>query len=66
VAEVVSWGSTTLTATGIGAYIAQQTQSGDHARIALGIAVMSLYVIVINHLLWKRLYKFSQERLGLE
>lgn len=66
VAEVVSWGSTTLTATGIGAYIAQQTQSGDHARIALGIAVMSLYVLVINRLLWKRLYKFSQERLGLE
>jgi NitT/TauT family transport system permease protein len=66
VAEVVSWGSTTLTATGIGSYIAQQTQSGDHARIALGIAVMSLYVIVINRLVWKRLYRFSQERLGLE
>lgn len=66
VAEVVSWGSTTLTATGIGAYIAEQTQSGDHARIALGIAVMSLYVLVVNRLLWKRLYQFSQERLGLE
>jgi len=66
VSEVVSWGSTTLTATGIGAYIAQQTVNGDHARIALGIAVMSLYVILLNRLLWNRLYRFARERLSFD
>ena len=39
VAEIVQWGNTTLTATGIGAYIARTTAAGDGARIALGISV---------------------------
>lgn len=66
VAEVASWGSTTLTASGIGAYIAQQTVQGDHPRVALGIAVMSFYVLLFNRLLWKRLYAFAQQRLALD
>ena len=66
VTEVVNWGATTLTATGIGAYIAQQTTAGDHPRIALGIAVMSLYVVILNRTLWTRLYRYAQERLALE
>ncbi len=66
VAEVASWGSTTLIASGIGAYIAQQTVRGDHPRVALGIAVMSLYVVLFNRLFWKRLYAFAQRRLALD
>ena len=66
VAEVASWGTTTLTASGIGAYIAQQTVQGDHPRVALGIAVMSLYVVLFNRLFWKRLYTFAQRRLALD
>ena len=66
VSEVVSWGTTTLTATGIGAYIAEQTKAGDHPRVALGIAVMSLYVILFNRFLWNRLYRFAEERLALD
>ncbi len=65
VAEVVSWGPHTLAASGIGAYIAEQTIAGDHPRVALGIAVMSLYVILFNRLFWKRLYEFAQERMAL-
>lgn len=66
VAEVASWGATTLTASGLGAYIAEQTVRGDHPRVALGIAVMSLYVVLFNRLLWKRLYAFAQRRLALD
>lgn len=66
VAEVASWGTTTLTASGLGAYIAEQTVRGDHPRVALGIAVMSLYVVLFNRLLWKRLYAFAQRRLALD
>ena len=54
------------TADGIGAYIAQQTIRGDHPRVALGIAVMSLYVVLFNRLFWKRLYAFAQRRLALD
>ncbi|TCV86425.1 ABC transporter permease [Sulfurirhabdus autotrophica] len=66
VSELVSWGNTTLVASGIGAYITQQTMNGDHPRIALGIGVMSLYVIILNRVVWKRLYRFAQDRLKLE
>jgi NitT/TauT family transport system permease protein len=66
VAEVVKWGNTTLVATGIGAYIAQQTETGDFPRLALGIAVLCLYVLVLNRLLWRRLYLLAEERLRLD
>jgi NitT/TauT family transport system permease protein len=62
VAEVVTWGSTTLTATGLGAYIAQVTTAGDSARLVLGISVMSLYVVGLNRLFWQRLYKLAETR----
>ncbi len=66
VSEVVQWGNTTLTATGIGAYIARTTAEGDSARIALGIGVLCLYVLAFNRLLWRRLYDLAAERLRLD
>jgi NitT/TauT family transport system permease protein len=66
VSEVVQWGDTTLTATGIGAYIARTTAEGDSARIALGIGVLCLYVLAFNRLLWRRLYDLAAERLRLD
>jgi NitT/TauT family transport system permease protein len=66
VAEIAKWGDTTLQATGIGAYIAEMTQKGDFPRIALGITVLSLYVLLINRLLWRRLYNLAEERLRLD
>jgi len=62
VAEVVTWGGKTLHATGLGGYIAEYTAVGDFPRIGLGIAVMCLYVMVINRLVWKKLYDFAEER----
>jgi len=66
VSEVVQWGSTTLTATGLGAYIARCTADGDAARITLGIGVLCLYVLAFNRLLWRRLYNLAAERLRLD
>jgi NitT/TauT family transport system permease protein len=66
VAEVAQWGSTVLTATGIGAYIEHATAAGDSARIALGISVLCIYVLAFNRLLWRRLYDVAAERLRLD
>ncbi len=66
VAEVVSWGDTTLTATGLGSYIAKWTEKGDYPHIVLGIAVMSLYVVALNRFFWRRLYAVSQTRYRLD
>lgn len=65
VAELVTWGSTTLTATGLGAYIAESTNRGDFPRIALGICVMCLFVMGFNRFLWRRLYTLAERRLSL-
>ena len=65
VAEVASWGETRLRATGLGSYIADATTSGDYPRVVLGVAVMSLFVVVFNQLLWRPLYRFAERRLTL-
>jgi len=66
VAEVVTWGSTTLTATGLGSYIAQWTEKGDYPHIVLGVAVMSIYVVILNRFFWRKLYAVSQTRYRLD
>jgi len=63
VAEYVTWGKTTLKAHGIGSYIAEMTSAGDFPRIALGICVMCVFVMSLNHFLWRRLYRMAQERM---
>jgi NitT/TauT family transport system permease protein len=62
VAEVVTYHAGTLTATGLGAYIAHATATGDFPRILVGVSVMSLYVVGLNRLFWRPLYRLAQQR----
>jgi NitT/TauT family transport system permease protein len=66
VAEYVDWGHTHLQAHGLGSYIAQATAQGDYPRIVLGVAVMSLFVVAFNRLLWRPLYQRAERLVGLE
>ncbi|GDY33783.1 ABC transporter permease [Gandjariella thermophila] len=65
VAEIVSYNGTTLTATGLGAYIHDATSTGNAAHILIGVAVMSLYVVGLNRLFWRRLYALAERRFSL-
>ncbi len=65
VAEVASWGDTKLQAAGLGAYIAQATERGDQPRVVLGVVVMSVFVVVFNRLVWRRLYRVAERRFRL-
>ncbi|MGI5168670.1 ABC transporter permease [Spirillospora sp. CA-253888] len=65
VAEVVTFGGATLTAVGLGAYISEASASADLVREVTGTIVMSLYVIVFNRLLWRRLYRLAETRYAL-
>ncbi|GAA1882287.1 ABC transporter permease [Williamsia serinedens] len=65
VAEVVTYGSTTLTATGLGSYIAAATAHGDRGRILVGVVVMSAFVVGLNRLLWRPLYGLAHRRFSL-
>jgi NitT/TauT family transport system permease protein len=66
IAEAVSWGNIHLKATGLGAYIADVSRIGDFHRLALGITVMSLYVVIINRAMWRPLYNMAVERYRLQ
>lgn len=62
VAEYVTWGDTTLQAAGLGSYIAHMTAIGDFPRIALGIGVMCVFVMGMNHFVWRKLYALAEGR----
>ncbi len=65
VAELVKWKDQTVTAHGIGAYIAEATDKGDFPKIVLGVAIMSIFVTLFNRLFWRRLYAHAERRLRL-
>jgi NitT/TauT family transport system permease protein len=65
VAEVVTYGHHHLVATGLGAYIAQAASTGNLAQVLTGVVVMSVYVVGLNRLLWRRLYTLAETRYSL-
>ncbi|TBL69228.1 ABC transporter permease subunit [Paenibacillus thalictri] len=66
VSELVSWKNDTLEASGLGSFIAQATTHGDWPQIIWGIVVMCLLVVVINRLVWRKLYAVSENKFHLE
>jgi len=65
VAEVVTYGHHHLTAYGLGNYIAQAARVGDFPEVLIGVAVMSVYVVGLNRLVWRRLYHLAETRYSL-
>ena len=65
VAEFAKWGNHTLRAHGLGAYIESATVAGDFHRIVLGIAVMAVFVVLLNRLFWRPLYSYAVRRYQL-
>ena len=61
-AEVASWGTETVQAHGLGAYIANATASGDFQRNVLGIVVLSLFVVTLNRVFWRPLYARAERK----
>jgi NitT/TauT family transport system permease protein len=66
VAELATWGDVTLKADGLGAYIATVTKNGDTPLIIASIGVMSIFVVLMNKLIWRRLYSFAERRFRLD
>ncbi|WP_334142502.1 ABC transporter permease [Rhabdothermincola sp.] len=65
VAEVVTYGGSTITAVGLGAFISESTAAGDFPHTLAGVMVMSAYVVLVNRLLWRRLYRVAEARYHL-
>jgi NitT/TauT family transport system permease protein len=67
VAEVANWGDRHLAATGLGAFISEVSQKeGGTPLLICGTAVMAIFVVVINKLIWRRLYSYAEHRFHLD
>ena len=64
IAEVAQWQNDIVYADGLGAYIMQASKASDTHLVSLGVAVMCVYVFVINRLVWLPLYRFIERRYG--
>jgi NitT/TauT family transport system permease protein len=65
VAELVTWHHKTLHAYGLGNYIATASNQGKFAALIAGGVVMSVFVVVVNRLFWRRLYRAAEQRFTL-
>jgi NitT/TauT family transport system permease protein len=66
VAEYIQFGGKTLSVTGIGAVIAGATASGNYPLLLASTLSMIGTVVLINRLLWRRLYRIAEERFKME
>lgn len=66
VAEHVEFGGRSLQTVGIGALIATATGQGDYPLLLGATLSMVLAVVLINRLVWRRLYRLAEERYRME
>ncbi len=66
VSEYVSFGGEIMHTVGLGALISQSSASGNFGLLLLSTCFMSLIVVGINRLLWKRLFIMAKNKYILE
>lgn len=66
VAEYANYQGQTLMTTGLGAQISRAALEADFPRLAASLVVMVVTVVLINRLLWSRVYRITSERYKLE
>ncbi len=66
VAEYVHFSGQSFHTTGIGALIAQATASGEYPLLLAATLSMISTVILLNRLIWRRLYQIAEENYRME
>jgi len=66
VAEYVRFRGQTISTTGLGAIISQATDAGNFRLLLTATVVMVVTVVIINRLVWRRLYALAATKFRLE
>jgi len=61
-AEAIDWGTIKLHATGLGAYIQEQSTLGNFPKVIAGTIAMCIIVLLINRLFWRPLYNIAVKK----
>jgi NitT/TauT family transport system permease protein len=66
VSEYVQTPEGTFVAFGLGSIISQATAAANYPLLTAGVVTMAVAVVILNRLLWKRLYVLAEERYRLQ
>ncbi len=65
VSEYVTFNNHTVSTLGLGASIAEAVAANNYPELLAGTLLMALFVVVLNRLVWKRLYALAERRYTL-
>ncbi len=65
VAETLSWRGSTLETFGLGSLITKATREANFPLLAAGVLTMSLALVLLNRLVWRRLYRLAETKYSL-
>jgi len=66
IAEYFHFQGRVMSTPGLGSTISHATDSGNFDLLLASTMVMALVVVIVNRLLWKRMYRLAQTRYRLE
>ncbi len=66
VAEDVQFGGVNYTTVGVGALIRQATAAGNYALLLAATLALIVTVVLVNRLVWRRLYRLAGDRYRME
>lgn len=66
IAEYVTFGGKTVTTLGLGALITESTTNGNYAMLLASTLAMIIMVVVLNKLVWHKLYRLAEEKFRIE
>ena len=66
VAEYAEFGGQVLSTPGIGSRIAAATAAGDYPLLLAATLAMIVAVVLLNRLVWRRIYRYAEDRYRLE
>ena len=66
IAEYVTFGGKTVTTIGLGALITESTANGNYAMLLASTLAMIIMVVILNKLVWNRLYRLAEEKFRIE
>jgi NitT/TauT family transport system permease protein len=65
VAEALTVGNNTIYTFGLGSMMSQTYDNEKYSLLAAAVVTMSLFVVFLNRLVWKRLYRLAESRYSL-
>ena len=66
IAERAEFGGQVLSTSGIGSLIAEATATGDYPLLLAATLAMIVTVVLLNRLVWRRIYRYAEDRCRLE